>query len=189
MVIELDINNSCPDCKYYTDTIGEKGYCRLYRHKISTPEVMCPKFEHKEVESTKDNGFDIKAMVSDFQKNIKTDHKTALNKALLLASIFGCGVFTVLAIIFAVIIGTTVVAFAEVDNTTKTIFIVTVCLFLLSVLILTYMLVHRFVSMRIVCIVASFLSVFFMLINNSAMWFNFHDLILNLLETVFNIVY
>lgn len=187
--MELNKSDSCKECTYYTDTIGKNGYCKLYRHNISTPEVMCPKFEQKDNKGIKDINFDIKSVVLDLQKSIKLDRKSASKRALLVASVCSCIVFSVFAIIFAITIAITVMSFNTVDLTTRVIFIITVSVFLISFIVLSYMLVYRFVTMRILYLAASTLSVIYMLMNYNTLWFNFHGIILRVLETVFNIAY
>lgn len=187
----MKLNNSgtCCDCKHYTDSIGENGYCKLYRHNISSLDVRCSKFEESEKTGSKDAGFDFKVAVHEIHKNILVDRKIALKRLLLTASVFSCLVFTVMSAIFAVTIVTAVMSFGDIDLTKRIIFLVTVCLFLLSLLLFSFMLTYRFTAMRIFFIVASLLCVAFMLLNNTLLWFNFHDFVMNLVEEIFNIVY
>lgn len=183
----LNNTHSCYECKYHTDTIGENGYCKLYRHNVSTPEVMCPKFEQKDIKSIKDINQEIKDVVSDLQKTIKSDRKTASKRALLIASVCGCMVFSVFAILFAITIAMTVMSFNTVDLTARIILIITESVFLISFIVLSYMLVYRFVFMRILYLATSIISVIFMLIYYNTLWFKFHGIILAVLQTVFNI--
>lgn len=37
----------CNNCSYYSDGLGEKGYCKLYHHKIREPEYICSRYEIK----------------------------------------------------------------------------------------------------------------------------------------------
>lgn len=46
--------NSCENCKYFSDGLSEKGYCKLYHHKLTEPERICSRFEQKE-EKRKDS--------------------------------------------------------------------------------------------------------------------------------------
>ncbi len=41
-------NVSCENCKYFSDGLSEKGYCKLYHHNITAPERICSRFEQKE---------------------------------------------------------------------------------------------------------------------------------------------
>ncbi len=51
-----EIKSTCHDCEYFTDEIGQKGYCSLYRHNINLPEKICSKFEkNKKDESVLEN--------------------------------------------------------------------------------------------------------------------------------------
>lgn len=187
-VINLNKSDTCYNCKYYTDSIGENGYCTFYRHNISSPEVQCSKFENKAVSVNKEQAFDFKGAVQDLQRNIKNDRKKALRHMLWVCSVFSCLVFTVMAIIFAIITGTAIMSFEAVALTMRAVFIATVCFFLVSFLLISFMLVHRFTAMRIVYICASLCCVAFMLLNESLLWFNFHDLIVSILDEIFNIV-
>lgn len=187
--MNLNNNSTCYDCKYYTDSIGENGYCTFYRHNISVPEVQCSKFEEKESLISKEQYFDFKGAMHDIQQSIKADRKEALKQLLLSASICSCLVFTVIAIIFSSIVSTAILSFDAVALTMKVVFIITVCFFLLSLLLISFMLVHRFTVMRIVYFVASLICVIFMSLNESLLWFNFHDMVVGLLEEIFNIVF
>lgn len=185
--MKLNDSGSCHDCKHFTDSIGQNGYCLLYRHNITTPD-KCSKYEYIDIKQTDSMDIESKGSVQNLHKN-DADRKNTLERLLLGASVLSCSIFTVIAIFFAVIIGTTLMSFDSADFTMRIVLLVTVCLFLLSALVISFMLVHRFVVMRIVYFVFSLLSVAFMLINDSLLWFNFHDLTLNLLETIFNIAY
>ncbi len=44
--------NSCVNCKYFSDGLGEKGYCKLYHHNIMIQERICSRFEKKEENQT-----------------------------------------------------------------------------------------------------------------------------------------
>ena len=46
--------NSCENCKYFSDGLSEKGYCKLYHHNLTEPERICSRFEQKE-EKRKDS--------------------------------------------------------------------------------------------------------------------------------------
>lgn len=188
-VINLNKPNTCYNCKHYTDSIGENGYCTLYRHNVSTPDVQCSKFENKDKSVGYETELNFRETEQDFHRKIKMDRKKAWKHMLWIASVFSCLVFTVIAIIFAIIAGTAIMSFDTVAITMRIVFIATVCLFLISFLLLSFMLVHRFTVMRIVYICASLGCVAFMLLNESLLWFNFHDLIVGILEEIFNIVF
>ncbi len=44
--------DSCLNCKYFSDGLSEKGYCKLYHHNITMPERICSRFEKKEEKQT-----------------------------------------------------------------------------------------------------------------------------------------
>lgn len=43
-----DNKKTCSDCEYFSEGLGEKGYCKLYHHNISIPERVCSRFEKKQ---------------------------------------------------------------------------------------------------------------------------------------------
>ena len=55
--------NSCENCKYFSDGLSEKGYCKLYHHNLTEPERICSRFEQKE-EKRKDSPIE-----ADYTKN------------------------------------------------------------------------------------------------------------------------
>lgn len=181
------MSGTCYDCKYYTDSLGPDGYCTLYRHNLSS-DVKCSKFESNISKEIGNTNFDFKEVVHDLQSNNKNDRKKALKNLLWIASVFSCLVFTVMAIFFAVITGTAIMSFESVAITMRAVFIATVCFFLLSFLLISFMLVYRFTAMRVVYIGTSLCCVVFMLLNESLLWFNFHDLMVGLIKEIFNIV-
>lgn len=51
---QMRIKNSCENCKYFSDGLSEKGYCKLYHHNLTEPERICSRFEQKK-EKRKDS--------------------------------------------------------------------------------------------------------------------------------------
>lgn len=169
---------SCYKCEYYTDSIGENGYCKLYRHNTDSPEVVCPKFQIKtEKQST----------VCSDAKNIliKEKYRQPLNKGLYISSVLGCVIFSVVFVLFGIVLALTVSSMELVETTTKVIFISSALILLLSVIAMLYMLVFRFLSMRFIVSVSALVLLIFLLVFYDTAWSTFNDFVLNMISVVF----
>ena len=173
-----DAKKTCLDCKHYTDSIGSKGYCKFYRHNIESADVVCSKFEVKNIQQTH-NVIENK----NFFNNER--YKQPLNRGLYLSGFLGCVIFSVIFVLFGMVIGITVSSFSSVSVTHKVIFISAVSVVILSVTAMLYMLVLKFLSMRFVVSVASLLSIILMLIFYDTAWSGFNDFVLQLIQIVF----
>lgn len=179
-------NNSCLDCKHYTDDIGDKGYCKLYRHNTASPEFACPKFDKKETKERKNN-FNVervKGLVLD--EASMTKYKTSANRMLLPLSVICITVLSVLLLIFSSILCVTLATYAEVRTLYKAIFIVVVGSFVISFIVVVCMLLSKFRAMRFIVPICSLLLIIFLLVYSNEVWFDFHSLIMTISETIFN---
>lgn len=171
-------DKSCFNCEHYTNSIGENGYCKLYRHNTDSPDVVCSKHSLK-----------TKQMIVEAAVNkavpIKEKYRQPLNRGLYVSSILGCVIFSVIFVLFGIVIAFTVSSMESVAINTKVIFIVAVCAFLLSVIAMLYMLVLRFFSMRFVVSVSALAFLIYMLGSYATAWSNFNDFVLSLISVVF----
>ncbi len=173
-----DAEKTCLDCRYYTDSIGSNGYCKLYRHNIETADVVCSKFEIKNIQQPQSVPDNI-----NFFNNER--YKQPLNKGLYISGILGCVIFSVIFVLFGMVIGITVSSFSTVSVTHKVIFISAVSVLILSITAMLYMLVLKFLSMRFAVSVASILTIILMLIFYDTAWSGFNDFVLQLIQIVF----
>ena len=173
-----EYNKTCFNCSYYTDSIGEKGYCKLYRHNIDSPEVVCSKYEQKSATYKP-------AAQESLSENIKGRYKQPLNKGFYISSILGCMIFSVIFVLFGIVIAFTVSSMESVELLTKVIFIIATVVFILSLVIMLYMLVLRFSSMRFIVSVLSLIFLICMLIFYDSAWSAFNNFALNLIKFVF----
>lgn len=183
----MNKNDSCLNCRYYTDDIGEKGYCKLYRHNTATPDVPCPKFEKNESKERKNTPIAEKAKVSVLSELSKNKYKSSVNKGLLISSVVCTAVLSILLLIFSATICVTFATAAQVSLLHRVIFIVLVTAFVISLIVVVCMLLSRFKVMRIIIPVISMVIVIVMLIFSDKVWFDFYSLIIVLSETIFNI--
>ncbi len=179
-------NDSCLNCKHYTDDIGDKGYCKLYRHNTSSPDVTCPKFEKKETKERRNN-FNVervKELV--FDEASMSKYKSSANKMLLPLSVVCITVLSIVLLIFSTILCATLATYAEVKTLHKVIFIVVVGAFVISFIVIICMLLSKFRVTRFIVPGLSLLLVLFLLIYSNEIWFDFHSLIMTISKTIFN---
>lgn len=183
----MEQKNSCLDCIHYTDSIGDKGYCKLYRHNTSSPDVACPKFEkneNKERKNTLTVEMVKEIVISEVSKN---RHKFSMDRILMMTSVICTTVLSVLLLIFSTTLCVSLATFNQVSVLHRVIFIVLVAAFVISFIVIVCMLLSRFKVMRIIVPAVSFVTVIFLLAFSNEVWFDFHSLIINISETIFNI--
>ena len=173
-----EYKKSCFTCSHYTDSIGENGYCKLYRHNTDSPEVACSKYEQKSATHKPTAQESLNA-------NIKEKCKQPLNKGFYISSVFGCMIFSVFFVLFGIVIAFTVSSLDSVELLTKVIFIISTVVFTLSLVIMLYMLVLRFSSMRFIVSVLSLIFLIGMLVFYDSAWSAFNNFALNLIKIVF----
>lgn len=182
----MNKDKSCLNCRYYTDDIGEKGYCKLYRHNTSTPDVACPKFEKKE-NKEKRSSFNVERMkgyVLD-EANLNR-YKSSANKMLFMLSVACMSVLSVLLIFFSVVLCATLATFAQVRTLYKVIFIVVTVSFVISFIVILGMLLSKFKVMRLIVPLVSFVILIWMLVFSNEIWFDFNSLIMQISKTIFD---
>ena len=183
----MERKDSCTDCKHYTDSIGAKGYCKLYRHNTSSPDIACPKFEkieNKERKSTLTVERVREIVISEVSKSRS---KFSMNRIWMMTSVVCTTVLSVLLLIFSTTLCATLATFNQVSLLHRVIFIVLVAAFVISLIVIVCMLLARFRVMRIVVSVLALITVIILLVFSDEVWFDFYSVIINLSETVFNI--
>lgn len=179
-------NNSCLNCKHYTEDIGDKGYCKLYRHNTASPEVACPKFEKKETKERK-NSFNFERVREFvFDEASMTKYKSSATKMLLPFSVVCITVLSIVLLIFSTILCATLATYTEVKTLHKVIFIVVVGAFVISFIVVICMLLSKFRVTRFIVPGLSLLLVLFLLIYSNEIWFDFHSFIMTISKTIFN---
>ncbi len=182
----MNKNGSCLECRHYTDDIGDKGYCKLYRHNTSAPDVACPKFEKKESKEKRSsfNVEKVKSYVMD-EAN-RSRYKNSANKMLFALSVACMSVLSILLIFFSVVLCATLATFAEVRVLHKVIFIVVTGSFVISFIVILGMLLSKFRVMRLIIPMVSLVILICMLVFSDEVWFDFNSLIMQISETIFN---
>lgn len=182
----MNKNESCLNCRYYTDDIGDKGYCKLYRHNTSSPDVACPKFEKKELKERRStfNVDRVREFVLTDKNMLK--YKSSANKMIAFLSIFCTAVISVLLLLFSTILCATLAIFAEVRTLHKVIFIGVAGAFVISFIVILCMLLSKFRVMRYIIPVVSFVVMILMLVFSNEIWFDFNSLIMEISEVIFN---
>lgn len=179
-------NESCLNCKYYTDDIGDKGYCKLYRHNTSSPDVACPKFEKNETKERKTafNVERVKGYVLDEANMMR--YKSSANKMLFVLSVACTAILSVLLLFFCAVLCATLATFAEVRMLHKAIFIVVTGAFVISFIVILCMLLSKFKIMRLIVSIAAFAVIIWMIVFSNEIWFDFNALIMEISKTIFN---
>ncbi len=183
----MDTQKSCLNCKHYTDDIGKKGYCKLYRHNTSSPEYACPKFDTKESKERKVviNMGRMKELV--ITEDSMKKYKSSVNRMLLILSVVCTTVLSVLLLIFSAILCATLAAFEEVRLLHRVIFIVVVGSFVVSLIVIVGMLVSKFRVMSFIIPLLSLMIMILLLIFSNEIWLDFHALIMDISKTIFNV--
>lgn len=163
-------NKSCFDCEHYIATVGEKGYCKLYRHETTVPEICCPRFEEKKKIVRETTELKIEEKTSDSRQKINF---------LAMASFFACTVLTVIILMFEMYF---IVTIFEIDiiPTPIKIGILVLSLALIALFILFLFNIGK--KYLVARLLELFFTVFIMvtvLINYETIWFSFHNFIVD----------
>lgn len=183
----METTKSCLNCKHYTDDIGTKGYCKLYRHNTSAPEYACPKFDAKEAKERRMviNMGRMKELVINEDSMIK--YKDSANRMLMFLSVSCTTVLSILLLIFSAILCATLATFEEVRLLHRVIFIVVVGAFVISCIVIVGMLISKFRVMRFIIPLLSLILMIVLLIFSNEIWLDYHALIMSISKTIFNV--
>ena len=152
---------SCFECNSYIGSVGEKGFCKLYDHETTSPEIACPRFEEKE-----------KKTIPVEQPEVKKQSETKLKivNILLVGFFLASTIITVLGLIFAMYLGISVVVNDSIPGMLK---MMTTFVLLVLVLIGTYVLFtlgKKFLWARFLEIIFAIVAVVVILMKYETIW-------------------
>ena len=171
----------CYGCDHYIASVGEKGYCKLYRHETSLPEMCCPRFEEKKKDEPQ------------IHEKIKIEKKTPVLRQnenfLALAAFFACTVLSVIGLMFGLYFVITLIGLPFVLTAVKVLTVLgTFALSLLGIFFL-FNLGKKFLVARLFELFITVFVVAYVLINYETIWFNFHNFIMQVFYFVFGSVF
>lgn len=161
----------CIVCKHHVDFVGEKGYCKIYRHETLLPEDACPLFEP--CEEKKDINFEkttYQLPQSSVQKN------SGFKNFLIIISHFSCIVLTVVELFFGVNLGMMIASSETIPPILKVAVIFLSIVFMLLPVILFFKLIKKSVAAQVTSILFTVV-VTFLVISNKLLWFTFFQFI------------
>lgn len=95
--------NNCFNCRFFTKAIGEKGYCILYHHETSLPEKPCPRHEKEQIDESKN-----------IQRPEDVDYKSRrIKKNLFIGSALASLVLSGFAVFVLIVFGVNVITHEE----------------------------------------------------------------------------
>ena len=181
------MSESCEKCRNYTADIGDKGYCKLYRHETSTPEKVCPRYEPRESKEWK-NVLNIDKVREFVNTEVSKElYRQTKGRMLYSVSVLCSAIISIFLLIFSVTLGTVVATFADISLLHRVIFIVLVGAFVISVIVILGMLISKFRFIRLIVPLVTLFVIIFMFLFSDEVWFDFHVWIMKLTETLFNI--
>lgn len=179
------MSESCEKCRNYTADIGDKGYCKLYRHETNYPEKVCPRYELRDSKEWKNvlHIDKVKELVNaDTSKEL---YKQTRSRMLYSISVLCTAIISIFLLIFSVTLGVVLATFTEISLLHRIIFILLVGSFVISVIVILGMLISKFRFMRLIVPVVTLFAIIFMFLFSDAVWFDFHVWIMKLTETIF----
>ena len=165
----------CYDCEYYISSIGDRGYCKLYRHETTMPDIACPRYEKKEI-------------VQPELQELKTSKKTFLKKNesfLALASFFACTVLTVILLMFGLYFAVTIYGISVLSLTVKILIVLATIAIISGITFLLFNIGKKYMLMRLFELFLTVFVVVFVLINYEVIWFQFHGLVVSIIDFIF----
>ena len=170
--------HSCFDCEYYTTSIGEKGYCKLFRHETTLPDTACTRYEKKEAPKydTGDYSF--------IPEHTESESMKVIN-ILMVSAFFACTVLTIIGFILGFYFNISVVSTEEIPVVLK---ILSVLLTVAAVLFGAYVLFSlgkKYVGARIAELFLAVFIVMFVLLNYEDIWSDFSTFTLQAVKFLF----
>ena len=167
----------CYGCDHYIASVGEKGYCKLYRHETSLPEMCCPRYEERKKEEPKPKEIKrVEKKTPVLQKN---------GNFLALAAFFACTVLTVIGLMFGLYFSVTVFSLTYISTSVKVIsFFATLAVILFGAFLM-FNIGKKYLVARLLELFTTVLVVVSVLINYETIWFRFHNLVIQIIDYFF----
>lgn len=167
--------NDCFDCKFYNASVGEKGYCTLYRHETVLPEIACIKYEKKQDEPQNDS-FAVRHMTARWRRFIN---------ALMYGAFASCTVLTVISLMMCAYLDIEVFTIQQISPIFKILIVVLTAIFVLFMTHLLFILAKKYITARILELLLAIAVVIYILINYDTIWFDFTNFSVHLVDYVF----
>ena len=168
---------NCYDCEYYMSSVGENGYCKLYRHETTMPEIACPRHEEKSKAKPEVHEIKISGNKTTFKRN---------ESFLALASFFACTVLTVIFLMFALYFTVTVYSMPYFSIPSKALILIVTLAAIFLITFLLFTAGKKYMLMRLIELFLTVFVVVFVLIKYETIWFQFHGLVVKIIDLLFN---
>lgn len=174
--MDESVCKSCFECKSYIGSVGEKGFCKLYDHETTSPEIACPRFLKKE-----------KITIPDVQPEVKKQSETRLRivNVLMVGAFLASTVLTILGFIFALYFGISVAVNDYIPGVLK---LMTVFVLFVLVLFGTYILFtlgKKYLWVRFLEIIIAIAAVAVILMKYETIWSSLTVSIAKFIEIIY----
>lgn len=166
----------CFDCKFYNASVGEKGYCTLYRHETVMPEIACIKYEKQEDEPKSKSRF-----VATYEGN----GRRKIINALMFSAFAACTVLTVIGLMLGAYLNIAVFSIPQFPTVYKVISVLLTAVIALFVTHMLFILAKKYITARIIELVLAVAVVIIILVNYDTIWFNFTNLTVHFVNLIF----
>ena len=164
---------SCFDCEHYIASVGEKGYCKLYRHETTLPEISCPRFEKK-----KEKKIEIKPHHVSEKRNVMRQNVNFLA----MAAFFASTVLTVISLLFGLYFIITIFSIPHLHIIIKAVVLIATLIVVLLLAAFLFNIGKKYLVARMLELFFTVFIVVFVLINYDTIWFSFHNLVIKILD-------
>ena len=166
---------TCFNCDQYIASVGEKGYCRLYSHETTLPEKACPRHVEKKKKLETEADF--------IEKSLKkhVSYRNVITFGAFASSTF----LVVIGLIFGFNLSISVLAIDTIPNFVKVLTIAASLLILLVTGLILYYLGKKYMTARVLEIIAAFTAVILFLIYSDTVFESFINYIVRYIEFVY----
>lgn len=169
---------SCFDCRFFTQAIGEKGYCTLYHHETVLPEKICPRFEQIENNET----------VNTSEPQKVDDASRKFDTYLVVGAFFASFILSAFAFIILLVFGKSIIVVGEIPDYIKVILISAASFLLLLFFYFLLRFGKKYTWARIVEMVLALIACIVALIYFNSIIFSANDVIANIIEKIINVL-
>jgi hypothetical protein len=181
--MNADKGLSCLNCIHYTDKLGSSGYCKLYRHDITRPELICSRFEKNTSANLNKNRY----YNEDVQFSKEDEHfdlNKLLKKSLYYTGIASCFILLLFAVVFGSAFEVAVINYDNVSMFPKVLIVALLAVIILSLFFLLFAIVNKYHIAQAIVLLFTIISIIVVFFKYDSVWYQINNFIAFFYEKV-----
>lgn len=170
---------SCKKCIHYTDSLGDNGFCKFYRHNITVPDKICSMYQTNSTAAGDDPPAEVDlGLLESFKKDGKNFW--------LIPGIIGCLLLFLISVVFLSPFELSIVNYSGIPAPTKIAVTAVMSLAVIGFFLLLLYLTLKFRPVRIAVSLITVVVIIFTLFNYSALWYSVNSYVTEFCEIILN---